>query len=46
MIAVEVRNATLNSHDRGGGPARHTAVTWSQEEDDEEAEDEEDRVVT
>ena len=30
MIAVEVRHATLHSHDRGSGPARHTELTQSQ----------------
>ena len=29
-IAVEVRHATLNSHDRGWGPARHTELAGSQ----------------
>ena len=29
MIAVEVRHATLNSHNRGWGPARHTELTQS-----------------
>ena len=27
-FAVEVRHATLASHDRGWGPARHTGLTW------------------
>ena len=30
MIAVEARHATLAAHDRGGGPARHTDLTWWQ----------------
>ena len=29
-IAVEVRHATLNSHDHGWGPARHTELAGSQ----------------
>ena len=44
MIAVEVRHATLATHDRGWGPARHTALTWSQEEDEEDDEEEEDEA--
>ena len=29
IIAVEIRRATLNSHDRGWGPARRTGLPWS-----------------
>ena len=29
MIAVEVRQGTLSSHHRGGGPARNTELTSS-----------------
>ena len=41
MIAVEVRHATLASHDRGWGPADNTDHTSSQEEKKEEEEEEE-----
>ena len=40
MIAVEVRHATLNTHDRSGGPAQNTEHTSSQEEKEKEKEEE------
>ena len=36
MIAVEVRRGTLNSQDRGGGPARNTDLTGSRLRSDTE----------
>ena len=38
MIAVEVRHATLNTHDRSGGPSQNTEHTSSQEEKEKEKE--------
>ena len=41
MIAVEVRHATLNTHDRSGGPAQNTEHTSSQEEKEKEKKEKE-----
>ena len=41
MIAVEVRHATLNTHDGSGGPAQNTEHTSSQEEKEKEKKEEE-----
>ena len=36
---VGARHATLNSQDRGWGPARHTELTGSRQEEDKETEE-------
>ena len=43
MIAVEVRHATLNTHDRSGGPAQNTEHTSSQEEKEKEKKEKEEK---